>query len=174
MRVFGILVGALVMASGLWGCSDPTADEELVVYTSRNDHLIKPVFDAYTEATGVRIRYITDNASALTARLQAEGERSPADMLITVDAGNLWNAAEKGLLSPVESVVLKNNVPDALTDPKKQWYGLTVRARTLVYSKDRLQPSELSTYEDLADPKWKGRLCLRTSKKVYNQSLVAT
>ena len=107
MRVFGILVGALVMASGLWGCSEPTADEELVVYTSRNDHLIKPVFDAYTEATGVRIRYITDNASALTARLQAEGERSPADMLITVDAGNLWNAAEKGLLSPVESVVLK-------------------------------------------------------------------
>ena len=78
-------------------------------------------------------------------------------MLITVDAGNLWNAAEKGLLSPVESVVLKNNVPDALTDPKKQWYGLTVRARTLVYSKDRLQPSELSTYEDLADPKWKGQ-----------------
>ncbi|WP_323774898.1 extracellular solute-binding protein [Alcanivorax sp.] len=174
MRVFGIIVGALVVASGLWGCSEPTADEELVVYTSRNDHLIKPVFDAYTEATGVRIRYITDNASALTARLQAEGERSPADMLITVDAGNLWNAAEKGLLSPVESVVLKNNVPDALTDPKKQWYGLTVRARTLVYSKDRLQPSELSTYEDLADPKWKGRLCLRTSKKVYNQSLVAT
>ena len=174
MRVFGIIVGALVVASGLWGCSEPTADEELVVYTSRNDHLIKPVFDAYTEATGVRIRYITDNASALTARLQAEGERSPADMLITVDAGNLWNAAEKGLLSPVESVVLKNNVPDALTDPKKQWYGLTVRARTLVYSKDRLQPSELSSYEDLADPKWKGRLCLRTSKKVYNQSLVAT
>ncbi len=164
MRVFGIIVGVLVVASGLWGCSEQTADEELV-YTSRNDHLIKPVFDAYTEATGVRIRYITDNASALTARLQAKGDRSPADMLITVDAGNLWNAAEKGLLSPVESVVLKNNVPDALTDPKNQWYGLTVRARTLVYSKDRLQPSELSTYEDLADPKWKGRLCLRTSKR---------
>ena len=105
MRVFGIIVGALVVASGLWGCSEPTADEELVVYTSRNDHLIKPVFDAYTEATGVRIRYITDNASALTARLQAEGERSPADMLITVDAGNLWNAAEKGLLSPVENAL---------------------------------------------------------------------
>ncbi|MCG8393263.1 MAG: extracellular solute-binding protein [Pseudomonadales bacterium] len=174
MRVIGLLAGALVALTGLWGCSEPAAEEELVVYTSRNDHLIKPVFDAYTEATGEKIRYITDNAAALTARLQAEGERTPADMLITVDAGNLWNAADKELLQPVESVVLKSNVPASLTDPDKQWFGLTIRARTIVYSSERVDPSALSSYENLAAPEWKGRLCLRTSKKVYNQSLVAT
>ena len=174
MRILGLLAGALVMAGGLWGCSEPAEQNELVVYTSRNDHLIKPVFDAYTESTGVQIRYITDNAAALTARLQAEGERTPADLFITVDAGNLWNAANKDLLQPVESVVLNANVPTALTDPDKRWFGLTVRARTIVYSRDRVDPATLSSYEDLADPKWKGRLCLRTSKKVYNQSLVAT
>ncbi len=174
MRVFGVMVCALVALTGLWGCSEPASNNELVVYTSRNDHLIKPVFDAYTEETGTTIRYITDNASALAARLKAEGERTPADLLITVDAGNLWNAAEMDLLQPVESVVLDSNVPDSLTDPDKQWFGLTKRARTIVYSTDRVDPENLSNYEALADPKWKGRLCLRTSKKVYNQSLVAT
>ena len=174
MRAIATVAAAAVMLTGLWACSEPAAEEELVVYTSRNDHLIKPVFDAYTEATGVKIRYITDNAAALTARLQAEGERSPADMLITVDAGNLWNAADKGLLQPLDSQVLAANVPAELTDPENRWFGLTVRARTLVYSPERVDPSALSSYEALADPEWKGRLCLRTSKKVYNQSLVAT
>jgi iron(III) transport system substrate-binding protein len=132
MRAIATVAAAAVMLTGLWACSEPAAEEELVVYTSRNDHLIKPVFDAYTEATGVKIRYITDNAAALTARLQAEGERSPADMLITVDAGNLWNAADKGLLQPLDSQVLAANVPAELTDPENRWFGLTVRARTLV------------------------------------------
>ncbi|WP_290523247.1 extracellular solute-binding protein [Alcanivorax sp.] len=168
------MAGALAALAGLWGCSEPAAENELVVYTSRNDHLIKPVFDAYTEETGTTIRYITDNASALAARIKAEGERTPADLLITVDAGNLWNAAEMELLQPVESVVLDANVPASFTDPDKQWFGLTKRARTLVYSTERVNPENLSSYEALAEPDWKGRLCLRTSKKVYNQSLVAT
>ena len=170
----GVMAVALLALAGLWGCSEPTADNELVVYTSRNDHLIKPVFDAYTEETGITIRYITDNASALAARIKAEGERTSADLLITVDAGNLWNAAEMELLQPVDSVVLKSNVPASFTDPDNQWFGLTKRARTMVYSTDRVNPEALSSYEALADPAWKGRLCLRTSKKVYNQSLVAT
>lgn len=149
------------------------AAETITVYSARKEHLIKPLFDAYTEKTGVQVRYITDKAGPLLARIKAEGANTPADMLMTVDAGNLWQAAEEGVLSPVQSDVLQNNVPAHLRDPGNRWFGLSIRARTIVYSTDRVQPDELSSYEDLATPKWKGRLCLRTSKKVYNQSLVA-
>ncbi len=148
--------------------------EEVVVYSARNEHLIKPLFDRYTQETGVQIRYITDKEGPLLQRLKAEGERTPADMLITVDAGNLWHAAESGVLAEIHSAVLEANVPSNLRDPQGRWFGLSERARTIVYSTERVKPLELSSYEDLADPKWKGRLCLRTSKKVYNQSLVAT
>ena len=148
--------------------------EEVVVYSARNEHLIKPLFDRYTEETGTKISYITDKAGPLMQRLSAEGKRTPADMLITVDAGNLWHAAESGVLASVDSPVLNANVPANLRDPEGRWFGLSERARTIVYSTERVKPGELSTYEDLATPKWTGRLCLRTSKKVYNQSLVAT
>lgn len=151
----------------------PILAEELIVYSARKEHLVKPLFDKYTEETGVEIKYITDKAGALLQRLKAEGKRSPADLLITVDAGNLWHAADQGLLQPITSSILNDNVPAHLRDPEGRWFGLSERARTIIYSTDRVKPSELSTYEDLADPKWKGRLCLRTSKKVYNQSLVA-
>jgi len=150
-----------------------TASDEIVVYTARKEHLVKPLFDAYTEKTGVKIKYITDKAAPLLARLQGEGKNSPADMLMTVDAGNLWQAAEKGVLAPVKSELLDKNIPPHLRDPEGRWFGLSVRARTIVYSTDRVKESDLSTYENLADPRWKERLCLRTSKKVYNQSLVA-
>jgi len=147
--------------------------EEVVVYSARKEHLIKPLFDRYTQETGVSISYITDKAGPLLQRLRAEGKRTPADMLITVDAGNLWHAAESGMLAKLESPVLDANVPANLRDPAGRWFGLSERARTIVYSTERVTPEQLSGYEDLADPKWKGRLCLRTSKKVYNQSLVA-
>lgn len=149
------------------------AADELVVYSARKEHLIQPLFDRYTEETGVPIRYITDSAGPLLQRLKAEGSRTRADMLITVDAGNLWQAAREGVLASVDSEVLEDNVPEHLRDPENRWFGLSVRARTIVYSTERVDPSELSTYEALAEPEWKGRLCLRTSKKVYNQSLVA-
>jgi iron(III) transport system substrate-binding protein len=148
--------------------------DELVVYSARKEHLIQPLFDRYTEETGVSIRYITDSAGPLLQRLKAEGSRTRADMLITVDAGNLWQAAQDGVLASVDSEVLEANVPEHLRDPENRWFGLSVRARTIIYNTERVDPSELSTYEALADPKWQGRLCLRTSKKVYNQSLVAT
>lgn len=148
--------------------------EEVVVYSARKEHLIKPLFDRYTEQTGVEINYITDKAGPLLQRLKAEGKRTPADMLITVDAGNLWQAAEQGVLASIESPVLMANIPAHLRDPQNRWFGLSVRARTIAYSTERVKPQELSSYEDLADPKWQGRLCLRTSKKVYNQSLVAS
>jgi len=149
------------------------AVDEVVVYSARKEHLIKPLFDAYTKKTGVPVRYITDKAGPLLQRLKAEGRHTRADILMTVDAGNLWQAANEGVLSPVRSQVLEQNIPAHLRDPEGRWYGLSVRARTIVYSTERVKPEALSTYEALAGPEWKGRLCLRTSKKVYNQSLVA-
>ncbi len=149
------------------------ARDEVVVYSERKEHLIRPVFEAWTAETGIPVRYITDNAGALIERLAAEGNRTPADLLLTVDAGNLWHAGERGVLAPVESVTLNENIPVHLRDPDGRWFGLSLRARTIVYSTERVAPNELSSYEALAETRWQGRLCLRTSKKVYNQSLVA-
>jgi iron(III) transport system substrate-binding protein len=146
--------------------------EEVVVYSARNEQLIKPLFDAYTKETSVQVKFVTDKEGPLMARLKAEGRNTPADLFMTVDAGNLWQAAQEDLLKPVHSKVLAANIPDHLRDPANTWFGLSVRARTLVYNRNKVKPADLSTYEDLASAKWKGRLCLRTSKKVYNQSLV--
>lgn len=153
--------------------SQPVHAEEVVVYSARIEQLIKPMFDAFTENTGIKVKYTTDKEGALLARLKAEGKKTPADLLITTDVGNLWTAAQAGLFRPVKSEVLSTNIPEHLRDPENEWFGLSIRARTIVYNTDKVQPSDLSTYEDLADPKWENRLCLRTSKKVYNQSMVA-
>jgi iron(III) transport system substrate-binding protein len=152
----------------------PEISNPVIVYSSRQEYLIKPLFDRFTEETGIEVQYQTGEEGPLIARLQAEGEATFADVLYTVDAGNLWSASDKGLLAPVDSALLNQNIPEHLREPQGQWFGLSVRARTIVYAKDRVDPSELSTYAALTDPKWKGRLCLRTSKEVYNISLVAT
>lgn len=167
-----VLALVFVLASSM-SVAGVHAASELVVYSARNEQLIKPLFDAYTKETGTTIRFITDKEGPLLAKLKAEGANTPADVLLTVDAGNLWLAAKEGVLASVDSVILNQNIPAHLRDPGNQWFGLSIRARTMVYSTARVKPAELSTYEALADPKWKGRLCLRTSKKVYNQSLVA-
>ena len=169
------------------GTTAPSTEQEVVkedttaadgqtvtIYSSRNEQLIKPLLDRYTEQTGVKIELVTDKTGPLMARLQAEGKNTPADMLLTVDAGNLWQAAEQGLLQPVASSVLEANVPAKYRDPKGMWTGLSLRARTIFYDPSKVSADQLSTYADLADPKWKGKLCLRSSKAVYNQSLVAS
>ena len=169
MRYFKyFLVNLMAMFAAVTANAD-----EIVVYSARNEQLIKPLFDAYTAATGTQIKFITDKEGPLLEKLKAEGKDSPADMLITVDAGNLWLAAKQGVLAKVDSKVLKANIPAHLRDPGNRWFGLSVRARTIVYSTARVPPADLATYESLGDKKWLGRLCLRTSKKVYNQSLVA-
>lgn len=150
------------------------AGEEVVVYSARKEHLIKPLFDIYSKRTGVRVKYITGKAGVLLERLKAEGKNSPADMFITVDAGNLWQAAEAGVLQQVNSAVIESNVPDNFRDPQNRWFGLSVRARTIVYNTKAGVKEKLSSYEALAGESWKGRLILRTSKKVYNQSLVSS
>lgn len=189
LRGYGAMLFAMTLL-GVPGCAKnsetevPASAEEkavkaeapaiITVYSERKEHLIKPLFDEYTAKTGAEIRYITDGAGPLISRLESEGEATPADMLITVDAGNLWQATNHGVLRSIESPVLEQNIPAHLQAENNEWFGLSTRARTIVYSTDRVKPSDLSSYEALADPQWKGRLCLRTSKKVYNQSLVAT
>ncbi len=151
-----------------------TENHTVTIYSSRNEQLIKPLLDRYTEKTGVKVELVTDSIGPLLARLKAEGQNTPADMLLTVDAGNLWQASQEGLLQPVASDILEANVPAKYRDPKGQWTGLSLRARTIFYDPSKVNADQLSTYADLADPKWKGKLCLRSSKKVYNQSLVAS
>jgi iron(III) transport system substrate-binding protein len=162
-----LLAAALLVLSGL------ASAQELVVYSARNEQLIKPLFDAYTKQTGVQIKFVTDKEGPLMERLKAEAANTPADLLITVDAGNLWQAANQGLLQAVNSPILNANIPAHLRDPKNMWFGLSVRARTIFFNSQKVKPAELSSYEDLANARWKGKLCLRTSKKVYNQSLTA-
>lgn len=156
----------------LAGLTSLAAAETVTVYTARNEQLVRPLFDAFTRETGIEVRLLTDKEGPLLEKLKAEGENTPADLLLTVDAGNLWAASQAGLLQPVQSKTLQANIPSHLRDPANQWFGLSVRARTIFYNTQRVKPAELSTYEDLASPKWRDRLCLRTSKKVYNQSLV--
>ncbi len=163
-----LALGAL-LASGGAGAQGA----EVVVYSARH-YGQEAAFDAFTRKTGIAVKIFTGNTGELFERLKAEAERTPADVLLTVDAGNLWNAARAGLLSRVDSPALEANVPAHLRDPEHRWFGLTVRARTMVYNTRKVQPAELSTYEALGDPRWKGRLCLRTSSYIYNQSLLAT
>lgn len=172
MRAGKPLFAAMLLGVSVSAMAAPT--DELVVYSSRIDQLIKPVFDAYTAETGVKIKFITDKEAPLMQRIKAEGENTPADLLITVDAGNLWQAEQMGILQPFKSDVVEANIPAQYRSASASWTGLSLRARTIVYAPDRVEPSELSSYEALADEQWEGRLCLRSSKKVYNQSLTAT
>ena len=154
-----------------------TADAEtpkpVTVYSSRAEQLIKPIFDRYTAETGVPVQYLTDSEQPLIQKLKAEGETTNADMLLTVDAGNLWYAADQGVLRPTYSDTLSANIPEHLRDPEDQWFAMSVRARTIIYDPRVVDPADLTDYAGLADEKWAGKLCLRTSAKVYNQSLVA-
>jgi len=175
--LFSLLTGLLALA----GCSNSDtpegstpASKPVVVYSSRAEQLIKPIFDRYTAETGVAIDYVTDSEQPLIQKLKAEGATTSADLLLTVDAGNLWYAAEQGVLRPSYSETLAANIPANLRDPDSLWFAMSVRARTIVYDKRKIDPSELTGYADLADKKWQGKLCLRTSTKVYNQSLVAS
>lgn len=173
--LIGLLAFALAPLAPTSGHAAETAVQAvtLTLYSSRKEHLIKPALERYTEQTGVAFNLHTGKPGPLLERLSAAGEQGEADLLLTVDAGNLWHAAERGLLVPIDSQLLKDAIPAALRDPQNRWFGITKRARTIAYSTERVQPGELTTYEALAEPKWRGRLCLRTSKKVYNQSLTA-
>ena len=164
-------LASLLLSAFILVASKPV--DELVIYSSRSEHLLKPVLDRYSKQYGVKFKYTTGKASALNQKLLTEGKDTKADLLITVDAGNLWFAASKGLLMPITSKIVANAVPLHLRDDRMRWVGLSLRARTIIYDSRRVKRQQLDTYAGLADKKWRGKLCLRTSQKVYNRSLVA-
>lgn len=165
---------ATLALSGWGGMPLAQAGEEVVVYSARSHYGQEPAFEAFTKQTGIAIKSFGGNPSELLERLLAEGDKTPADVLISVDAGDLWNAARAGVFARLDSPELQANIPAHLRDPEQRWFGLTVRARTIMYNTKKVKPAELSTYEALGDPRWKDRLCLRTSTHIYNQSLLAT
>nr|WP_252732999.1 Fe(3+) ABC transporter substrate-binding protein [Shimia thalassica] len=146
--------------------------EEVNVYSYRQPELIKPLTDAFTEETGIEVN-VAYLKKGMIERMTAEGTRSPADLVLTVDISRLSAVVEAGLTQPVESDVLKANVPSLYHDPDGEWWGLTTRARIVYASKDRVQEGEVTTYEDLADPKWKGRICTRSGTNAYNVALTS-
>ena len=169
MKKISICASLLILVS----CAYEPADE-LTIYTSRQPQLIEPIVEKFTLETGIKVNFLSGNAQELMERIDVEGDNSPADIFMTVDAGVLWQAAERDIFSSTNSKILEENIPSYLRDSENKWFGLSKRARTIVYSNDQFNDNDFSTYEDLADPKWKGKLCLRTSKKVYNRSLMAS
>lgn len=148
--------------------------EEVNVYSAREEQLIKPLLDAFSKDTGIKVNLVTGDDDPLLERLKREGVNSPADVLITADAGRLYRATQNGSLQAIQSAKLNQAVPANLRDPENRWFGLTYRARVIFYNKDKVKPNELSTYEALADPQWQGRVCVRSSNSIYNQSLLAS
>jgi iron(III) transport system substrate-binding protein len=148
--------------------------EEVNVYSAREEQLIKPLLDAFSKDTGIKVNLVTGDDDPLLERLKREGANSPADVLITADAGRLYRATQNGSLQAIQSATLNQAVPANLRDPENRWFGLTYRARVIFYNKDKVKPTELSTYEALADPQWHGRVCVRSSNSIYNQSLLAS
>ena len=147
---------------------------QINLYTHRHYDSDKILFEKFTKETGIKINVIKGSADQLIQRMISEGKNSPADILLTVDAGRLHRAKEAGVLQSINSKTINKNVPSEMRDPDGFWYGLTVRARVIVYAKDRINSNELSTYEDLATAKWKGKIAIRSSSNIYNQSLMAS
>jgi len=150
------------------------ASGEVNVYSARSEALIAPLLDIYSKENSVKVNLITGSADALLSRLQSEGDASPADVFITVDAGRLYRAKEAGVLQSFETSHLNKVVPEHLHDRDGYWYGLSQRARVILYNPETVSAADLSTYENLADPQWKGKICIRSSNNIYNQSLVAS
>jgi iron(III) transport system substrate-binding protein len=161
---------ALVLAAcvGLAHAEDPS----LNVYSSRHYQSDEALYAAFTKSTGIRVNRIEAKEDALIERVRNEGSHSPADVLITTDAGRLWRAQQLGLFQTVRSPVLDARIPANFRDPEGQWYGFSLRARVIVYNKAKVKPEEISTYASLAEPKWKGRICVRSGTHVYNLSLM--
>lgn len=146
--------------------------DEVNVYSHRQPELIQPLIDAFTAETGIAVN-VAFIDKGLSERLVAEGDRSPADLVLTVDVARLLQIVEAGVTQPVQSAVLEANIPAEFRDPADQWFGLTTRARIIYASTASVAPGEVTTYEDLADPKWKGRICTRSGTHDYNVALTA-
>jgi iron(III) transport system substrate-binding protein len=171
-----ILKSFLIASFGviLFSCGSGDKQEIVNVYTHRHYEADQKLFDMFTEATGIKVNVVSASADELIQKLELEGANSPADVLITVDAGRLHRAESKDLLQAVNSDILNANIPAKFRDPEGYWFGMTFRARILAFSKERVNPEELSTYEALTEDQWKGRILTRSSENIYNQSLLAS
>ena len=166
-----ILVAA---ASTLTGLAAAQNQEAVNIYSSRHYDTDLALYEEFTEKTGIKVNRLEAGADALIERIKTEGEFSPADVLITVDAGRLWRAEEAGILASVSSEVLAERLPDTMRHPEGLWFGLSKRARVVIYNKEAGRPDNLETYEDLADPAHRGKICIRSSSNIYNISLLAS
>lgn len=165
------------MMVNLIGCesaSDRAAAKEVNVYTHRHYDTDQMLYDEFEKETGIKVNVVAANADELIKRLEIEGKNSPADVLVTVDAGRLFRAKDKGLFQAIESPTLDSLLPSHMRDADGQWYAITKRARVIVYSKERVNPDSLRRYDDLTSPQWKDRLVMRSSENTYNQSLLAS
>ena len=150
-------VSALVLAIGAHA-----QDKVLNLYSSRHYQTDEALYTGFTKLTGIKVNRIEAGEDALIERIRNEGARSPADVLITVDAGRLWRAEQLGLFQPVRSGMLESRIPESFREPGGLWFGFSTRARVIAYRKDKVKADEVATYESLADPKWKGRVCMRS------------
>jgi iron(III) transport system substrate-binding protein len=150
-----------------------TQGGEVNLYSARHYNTDEEIYNSFTEKTGIKVNVIEGKDDELIERIISEGANTPADVLITVDAGRLWRADQAGIFAPVQSQVLTEKIPENLRHPQNLWFGYSKRVRVIMYNKDKVDPAQLATYEDLADPKWKGKIIVRSSSNIYNQSLVA-
>lgn len=185
VRSVCLFIGLAMLATA--GCTTKTSTQESVenastnkadkgevnLYTARHYDTDNALYEDFTKNTGIKVNIIEGEADELIERIKSEGTNSPADVFITVDASRLWRAEQAGILQPVESKDLAAVVPASLRSPQSSWFGLSKRARVIAYDKERVNPSQLSTYEALAQPQWQGKVCARSSSNTYNQSLVA-
>lgn len=169
-----VALGVLSATVAVLAAGCVSGDDDVVRVYSARHYDLEQAFEKFNAETGIQVEFLFGSDAELRERIAAEGEDTQADVYMTVDAGNLASAAEQGIFAPLDSPVLDDAVPEGLRDPQDRWFGLAQRARTIVYSPERVEESDLSTYEDLADPRWDGRLCLRQSSATYTQSLVAS
>ncbi|ERP39352.1 Fe(3+) ABC transporter substrate-binding protein [Chitinivibrio alkaliphilus] len=177
MKPSTLSIFLLVLLAGILLLQRVSSDADsphVVVYTTRHYDVDDELFAQFEEQTGIRVKTLKGGADELTERIVREGENTPADMLITVDAGRLHRAQERGIFTPVHSQVLSENIPSRYRESGNHWFGLTKRARVIVYDTKRTSPEEFSTYEALAEDSWKGRVVVRSSENIYNLSLLAS
>jgi iron(III) transport system substrate-binding protein len=172
MRLSRLSVATLALAGASLLPFAALAEGTVNIYTSRQPELIKPLLDAFTEETGIQTEVLFLN-QGLEDRVDAEGQNSPADVILTVDIGRLINTKEKGVTQPLENETIAANIPEQYRDPEGHWFGLTMRGRVIYASKDRVDQDTI-TYEELADPKWKGKVCMRSGQHMYNIALIAS
>lgn len=160
------VTGALIASGAL--------AQEINLYSARHYDSDEALYQAFTDETGIEVNVIEGDSNQLIERISREGVASPADVMMTVDAGNLWRADQEGIFQPVNSDVLADRLPDAMRHPDGHWFGFSQRVRVIYYNRDTVDPSDISTYEELADDRWNDSICIRSSSNIYNQSLLAS